>query len=52
LYRGTSIINKKDGKLKKELKELEKEKNKSDEQIVRIRELCISYEKVLKKLKK
>ncbi len=38
--------------IEKELKELEKEKNKSDEQIVRIRELCISYEKVLKKLKK
>ncbi|MCT4621868.1 MAG: DNA primase [Marinisporobacter sp.] len=38
--------------IEQELKKLEKEENKSKEQIVRIRELCIDYEKLLKELKK
>lgn len=37
--------------IEQELKKLEKEENKSKEQIVRIRELCIDYEKLLKELK-
>ncbi|QEK12344.1 DNA primase [Crassaminicella thermophila] len=35
-----------------ELEKLEKLENKTEEQIVRIRELCINYEKLLKELKK
>ncbi|WP_132241873.1 DNA primase [Marinisporobacter balticus] len=35
-----------------ELKQLEKVENKTKEQIVRIRELCIDYEKLMKELKK
>ncbi|QZY56567.1 DNA primase [Crassaminicella profunda] len=38
--------------IEEELKKLEKKENKSKEQIVRIRELCIDYEKLLRELKK
>ncbi|MCT4594576.1 MAG: DNA primase [Anaeromicrobium sp.] len=38
--------------IEKELKIIEKRENKSKEEIVRIRELCINYEKILKELKK
>ncbi|WP_053957549.1 DNA primase [Inediibacterium massiliense] len=38
--------------IENELKEIEKMKDKTPNQIVRIRELCIDYEKLLKELKK
>ncbi|WZL74657.1 DNA primase [Clostridiaceae bacterium 35-E11] len=39
-------------KMEEELRKLEKIENKSQEQIVRIRELCINYDKLQKELKK